>query len=189
MKYPPRATYFDPLNMTSRESRDHWLQMDDARLAADCHFDAYRASGPGGQKRNKTSSAVRLRHKPSGLIAIAEESRSQHENKAKAIRRLRLMIALQIRCPWDDPSPIIREHRNQSGGFEISTRHSIYPRLAAAVLDCLEARQGSVSDAGSALDVRTAQLSRFLTRDQKLLSAANQIREKWGLKPLRPASG
>src|SRR6188508_3094747 len=68
--------------------RSRWSSLTDAQLLAQCGVDTYRASGPGGQKRNKTSSAVRLRHPPSGLLVIAEESRSQHENKAKALRRL-----------------------------------------------------------------------------------------------------
>src|SRR5436190_17185480 len=72
---------------------------DDARLLAQCEVDTYRASGPGGQKRNKTSSAVRLRHIPSSLIVIAEESRSQHENKAKAQKRLRRAFFLELREP------------------------------------------------------------------------------------------
>jgi protein subunit release factor B len=66
--------------------RDTWTSLSDDQLLAQCEVDTYRASGPGGQKRNKTSSAVRLRHPPSGLLVIAEESRSQHENKAKALR-------------------------------------------------------------------------------------------------------
>ena len=69
--------------------RTHWAAFTDAQLLAQCEVDTYRASGPGGQKRNKTSSAVRLRHPPTGLIVIAEESRSQHENKAKCQQRLR----------------------------------------------------------------------------------------------------
>src|SRR5947209_18351124 len=64
-------------------NRSSWTLLTDAQLLARCEVDTYRASGPGGQKRNKTSSAVRLRHEDSGLSVIAEESRSQHENKAK----------------------------------------------------------------------------------------------------------
>src|SRR5438552_4432216 len=79
---PPRAT---------------WTSLNDDQLLAQCEVDTYRASGPGGQKRNKTSSAVRLRHPPSGLIVIAEESRSQHENKARALRRLRQALYLAVR--------------------------------------------------------------------------------------------
>src|SRR5437763_2370806 len=79
------------------DSRSHWANLSDPQLLAQCAVDTYRASGPGGQKRNKTSSAVRLRHLPSGLIVIAEESRSQHENRARALRRLRQALYLKVR--------------------------------------------------------------------------------------------
>src|SRR5947207_12479823 len=77
--------------------RSTWTALTDDRLLAQCEVDTYRASGPGGQKRNKTSSAVRLRHLPSRLLVIAEESRSQHENKARALRRLRQALVLKLR--------------------------------------------------------------------------------------------
>src|SRR3954470_9231047 len=80
-------------------ARSEWTVLTDAQLLAQCEVDTYRASGPGGQKRNKTSSAVRLRHLPSGLLVIAEESRSQHENKARALRRLRREFFLELRDP------------------------------------------------------------------------------------------
>src|SRR5262245_5758012 len=80
-------------------NRAAWTNLTDAQLLAQCEVDTYRASGPGGQKRNKTSSAVRLRHPASGLIVIAEESRSQHENKAKALQRLRRAFFLKLREP------------------------------------------------------------------------------------------
>src|ERR1700736_2059910 len=86
--------------MMSEICRDIWTALSDAQLLAQCEVDTYRASGPGGQKRNKTSSAVRLRHLPSGLIVIAEESRSQHENKAKTLKRLRQALFLKLR---DEP--------------------------------------------------------------------------------------
>src|SRR3954449_1323920 len=79
--------------------RADWTDLSDERLLAQCLVDTYRASGPGGQKRNKTSSAVRIRHQPSGLIVIAEESRSQHDNRAKAFKRLRQALYLQLREP------------------------------------------------------------------------------------------
>src|SRR5438067_4353366 len=78
-------------------SRAAWASLSDEQLLAQCEVDTYRASGPGGQKRNKTSSAVRLRHPPSGLLVIAEESRSQHENRARALRRLRQALYLRVR--------------------------------------------------------------------------------------------
>ena len=59
-----------------------------ARLALDCDITAYRSSGPGGQKKNKTESSVRVRHRPSGITRIATESRSQGRNRQLALERL-----------------------------------------------------------------------------------------------------
>ncbi len=53
----------------------------------------YRASGPGGQHRNTTDSAVRIRHLPTGIVAQASESRSQYQNREMAMLRLKAMIA------------------------------------------------------------------------------------------------
>src|SRR5436309_15812948 len=78
-------------------SRHAWTSLTDDQLLRQCDVDTYRASGPGGQKRNRTSSAVRLRHPPSGLIVIAEESRSQHENRERALRRMRQAFFLKVR--------------------------------------------------------------------------------------------
>src|ERR1700693_5206178 len=89
--------------------RADWAVLSDAQLLEQCEVDTYRASGPGGQKRNKTSSAVRLRHLPSGLIVIAEESRSQHQNKAKALQRMRQALYLKLReaVPPDARTPTV----------------------------------------------------------------------------------
>src|SRR5229473_40041 len=78
-------------------NRSQWTNLTEDQLLRQCAVDTYRASGPGGQKRNKTSSAVRLRHLPSGLIVIAEESRSQHENRGRALKRLRQALYLKLR--------------------------------------------------------------------------------------------
>src|SRR5947199_6646668 len=100
--------------------RRAWTELSDARLLAQCAVDTYRASGPGGQKRNKTSSAVRLRHPPSGLMVIAEESRSQHENRARALRRLRRALYLNVReevpAGGGPPLPAELEGARDGGG-------------------------------------------------------------------------
>lgn len=60
----------------------------------DVRFETFRASGAGGQHQNKTESAVRAVHLPTGLTVVAREERSQHRNKATAMRRLGELIGL-----------------------------------------------------------------------------------------------
>ena len=63
-----------------------------ALAVADIRFESFRAGGPGGQHQNKTESAVRAVHVPSGLVAIARDGRSQHRNKALAVARLAALL-------------------------------------------------------------------------------------------------
>lgn len=60
---------------------------------ADIRMEVFRASGAGGQHVNKTSSAVRLIHEPTGVVASSQEERSQLQNREKAMGRLKAMIA------------------------------------------------------------------------------------------------
>src|SRR3954453_7558566 len=118
--------------------------LSDDQLLAQCEVDTYRASGPGGQKRNKTSSAVRLRHPPTGLLVIAEESRSQHENKAKALRRLRKALYLDLREPVPSPEAVLQHPdfapaRGTDGRLHLSVKDSRFWPAAGVALDVLAA--------------------------------------------------
>lgn len=68
------------------------LALSDDQLVAECETDVYIASGPGGQHRNKTESAVRLRHLPTGILVTATERRSQLQNRGEALERLRAKL-------------------------------------------------------------------------------------------------
>jgi peptide chain release factor len=62
--------------------------------ARDLRFETLRAGGPGGQHQNTTDSAVRATHTPTGITVVCREERSQHRNKALAIRRLQTILEL-----------------------------------------------------------------------------------------------
>lgn len=63
------------------------------RLLDECDVTTFRASGPGGQHRNRRESAVRLVHRSTGIMVVATERRSQHQNKAVALERLARKLA------------------------------------------------------------------------------------------------
>jgi len=174
--------------------RGIWTNLSDVQLLEQCAVDTYRASGPGGQKRNKTSSAVRIRHLPSGLIVIAEETRSQHENRARALRRLRQALYLKIReeLPANALKPGLLAERAGFGDAQnppvklaIGRKDPRFWPAVGVVLDVLEAVGARVSEASAALNISTGNLIDFLSTEAKVFEQANILRTRFGLKPLR----
>lgn len=165
------------------------LYLSDRDLLQQCQVDTFRASGPGGQKRNKTDSAVRLRHQPTGLTAQAVESRSQHDNRARALSRLRQEIALHIRRPVDVDAyrvpaalaAILPTARNRIG-----PRHQDFWPGVRDLLDLFVATRCSVGETAALLGLNTGALSRVITSEPHLLERVNQLRAGLGLHPLRP---
>lgn len=183
-----------PTPTTNGLPRAAWSRLSENQLLAQCEVDTYRASGPGGQKRNKTSSAVRLRHAPTGIIVIAEESRSQHENKAKALKRLWQALFLHLRdvIPEAERTPeAIALHSDlapaqaQDARLQLSRKSPLFWPAAGVVLDVLTACEARVAAAAALLSLSTGNLIDFLQTDPKLWQEANRIRAVFGHKPLR----
>lgn len=162
-----------------------FLALDDAALLAQCEFDRFRASGPGGQKRNRTDSAVRLRHRPSGLHSEAVESRSQHENRARALRRLRRTLALTARAPSSEATSEERSTLLRLLGDPPSRVRPADLAALALLFDILEERGWRLSDAAPALGTTSAALGRLLAADSLVWRAAAERRGALGLQPLR----
>ena len=106
------------------------LPESDEELLRECEVETFRSSGPGGQHVNKTESAIRLRHLPSGVVVTAQEERSQHRNKAIGLRKLREKIErLNYRAPKRVPTRKSRGAKNRT--LEEKSRRAQVKRLRA----------------------------------------------------------
>ena len=91
------------------------LPESDEELLRECEVETFRASGPGGQHVNKTESAVRLRHLPSGVVVTSRAERSQHRNKATCLRKLRERVEkLNHRPAKRVPTRVPRSAKNRT---------------------------------------------------------------------------
>ena len=167
--------------------RSHYLLATDDALIAQCEVDRYRASGPGGQHRNKTESAVRLRHKLSGVTAIGEDSRSQSENKLHAVRRLRAAIALEVREPAGAISP--RLAALVAGGTAPLGKNTRltgeYWAAIAELLDLVVANGLEIGTTAQQLGITTGALSKLLLHDDAVARTVNDLRRAKNMRPLR----
>ena len=153
--------------------RNAMLTEEDAVLLRDCEFIMQKGTGNGGQKINKTSSAVRLRHRPTGIAVAANEERSQSRNRHIALRKLRYEIALRVHADPAGtefellPSPSPANHARL-----ILWIASLFDRLAASGCD--------LSQTAALCGVSVSQLERAMRKYPQVWRAWSEARQKNG---------
>ena len=153
-------------------------------LLAQCTVRFDRRSGPGGQNRNKVETAAILVHVPTGIVAEANERRTQGQNREAALHRLRLRLALDVRLPpAETPSPLWQS-RCRGGRMVVSPDHDDFPALLAEALDILAAAGDDPKIAASRLDISTTQYVNLLRAEPRALVALNERRAARGERSL-----
>jgi hypothetical protein len=164
-------------NSLTKHDRDRLLAMSDAELLRHCRMDVMRGSGPGGQKRNRTESAVRLTVQGSGVQVVCDKTRSQTKNRELALRELRLLLALECRFPTRD---------TERGWTEAPPlKHPEFAVWVARVLDVFAGHDWQVGETARALKISTNHFSRVVLRDDRVLRSVNRERERLDLRALK----
>ena len=103
-------------------------ESDDA-LLAECDVQVFHASGPGGQSVNTSDSAVRLRHRPSGIVVVARRQRSQLLNKRDALERLRARLEHLNAPPAPDRRPTRKSRGVRASELQAKVKRGAVKRL------------------------------------------------------------
>lgn len=166
---------------------DHPAALEPTRLLDQCDVRRSRGSGPGGQHRNKVETAVRICHRPTGIEAAATERRSQAQNLRTATFRLRVTLAVTVRCPIHGqhmPSVLWRS-RCRNSRVAVNPTHADYPALLAEALDVIDGMGMDLRSAAGFLACSVSQLVKLLRTEPRALGWVNEQRRQAGLVPMR----
>jgi hypothetical protein len=182
----------------------HWVAsphpaiLDESLLASQCRISQLRRSGPGGQHRNKVSTAIQWLHEPTGITAEANESRDQSRNRRDALERLRVRMAIRLRSELaSDAGPdrhdhgatdsLATQHRElgRSRRLKVSSGNESFPAVLALVLDDLHRAGGQPSLVGPLWNSSTTAVVALVSVWPAALQEVNRWREHHGRGPLR----
>ena len=156
-------------------------------LLKDCEFRRQRRSGPGGQHRNKVETGVFVKHLPTGIEAAGTEERSQSKNRAVAIERLRVKLAIEHRAATVSAAPSeLWKNRCRGGRISVSRKHVDFATLLAEVLDALHHSDCDFEPVAERLNCTRSQIVKLLSIDPAALTQVNRWRAERGQKPLSP---
>ncbi len=166
----------------------HPASLADEALLAQCILTRGKSQGPGGQHRNKVETKVTLHHEPTGIEAHAGERRSQAQNKAVALFRLRLELATHARCPvplGEIRTPLWTSRVSPAGRIACNPEHPDFPTMLALALDVIAAAAFDVSKAALRLSCTPSQLIKLVQAHPPAMTLVNQARTDRGLKRLQ----
>ncbi|MAG17629.1 MAG: peptide chain release factor-like protein [Phycisphaerae bacterium] len=157
-------------------------------LLKQCQVTTGRTSGPGGQHRNKVETAVTIEHTPTDINGSAGERRSQAHNRAMALFRLRVNLAVQVRCtvvmPYQ-PTDLWRSRCNKAGRVRVGPEHDDLPAMLAEAIDVIAACEYDVKAAAEQLACTPTQLIKLIVRKHTAIGIINNARMERGMHPLR----
>ena len=162
------------------------VQSPEAFLAA-CTQTSFQGSGPGGQKRNRVYSGVKLTHASTGESVTAAEFRETDRNRKAASRKLRLKIALTVLegipefdSLQDEAQSLLLKPTPDWPAFraKINVEHVDFPNCVFTVLGLLQMRGGDIAPAAALLDVSNSALIRFIKLHKLVHARVSDLRSR-----------
>jgi hypothetical protein len=166
-----------------------YIHLSDQDLLKQCTLNPHKTTGPGGQRKNKKLTAVRLTHKPTSVSVVAGNSRSQAENRKHALKKLRFELARNIRYRGDiseyELPARVRPYIYRAQSIRINPSNPVYIHVFNVVLDLLFLFKGDHKKSARYLGTTASQLVRLMQKDSKLLTEVNNIRSRNNLPALK----